>query len=179
MILLTVGTQLPFDRLVKAVDEWCAATGRKDVFGQIGSIGPHSYRPKHFEWRAFVSPAEFNGMVKEADLLVAHAGMGSLIAALTQAKPIVIMPRRAALGEHRNDHQLATARHLVQRENVYLANDEFELPDRLKDALAAARSERLNPLTNAADPQFIASIRRLILESGELPVRINAHETRS
>ena len=36
MIFVTVGSQLPFDRLVSVVDEW--ATGRPDakLFGQVG-----------------------------------------------------------------------------------------------------------------------------------------------
>ncbi len=36
MIFVTVGEQLPFDRLVRAVDEWAAASG-KEVFAQIGN----------------------------------------------------------------------------------------------------------------------------------------------
>ena len=42
--------------------------------------------------------------------IVAHAGMGTILTALEIGKPLLVMPRRAALGEHRNDHQLATAR---------------------------------------------------------------------
>ena len=45
MIFVTVGTQLPFDRLVRAVDAWAAEHPQVDVFGQIG---PASFRPKHF-----------------------------------------------------------------------------------------------------------------------------------
>ena len=58
MIFLTVGTQLPFDRLVAAVDDWCAARGESDVFGQICDPGPDGYRPKHFEWVADLDPAD-------------------------------------------------------------------------------------------------------------------------
>ena len=36
MIFVTVGTDSPFDRLMQVVDEWAAASGRTDVFAQIG-----------------------------------------------------------------------------------------------------------------------------------------------
>ena len=45
MIFVTVGAQLPFDRLVSVVDEWAGSTGRSDVFGQIA----RGKRPRHFE----------------------------------------------------------------------------------------------------------------------------------
>jgi hypothetical protein len=47
------------------------------------------------------------------------------------------MPRRASLGEHRNDHQLATARALAARGQVRVALDETQLGEAL-DALEAA-----------------------------------------
>ena len=39
MILVTVGTDLPFDRMVRVVDDWAGETGRRDVFAQIGEGG--------------------------------------------------------------------------------------------------------------------------------------------
>jgi UDP-N-acetylglucosamine transferase subunit ALG13 len=66
--------------------------------------------------------------MKEAELVVAHAGMGSIITALRYQRPLLIMPRRAALGEHRNDHQVATAKWLIDRPGIEVAWDESELP---------------------------------------------------
>ncbi len=59
MIFLTVGTQLPFDRLVAAVDAWAARQPGQEVFGQISDPGPAGYRPKHFAWVADLDPAAF------------------------------------------------------------------------------------------------------------------------
>ena len=108
MIFLTVGTQEPFDRLVAAVDAW-AATHDVPVFGQLGALKPGSHRPAHFEWREFITADEYQQRLETSQLLVAHVGMGSIISALTYGKPLVMMARRASLGEHRNEHQLATA----------------------------------------------------------------------
>ena len=47
MIFLTGGTQFPFDRLVKAVDETVSNNGLDEqIYAQIGAT---SYRPRNFE----------------------------------------------------------------------------------------------------------------------------------
>ncbi len=158
---MTVGSQLPFDRLTRAVDQWCAASGRSDVIGQIGEVGTDGYRPTHFRWSEFIPPAEFNRLLGQAELVIAHAGMGSIISALRNAKPIIIMARRANLGEHRNDHQLATAAHFANRQGVYVAQDEAALPVALEQgALSANQEVALSPW---ADGQFIDALRGYIL----------------
>ncbi len=129
MILVTVGTELPFDRLVRAVDAWAFATGRTDVFAQIGQT---FWRPAHIRAVEFLPPAEFNRCFTQASAIVAHAGMGTILSALRFDKPILVMPRRAALGEQRNDHQMATARQLLALGKINVAFDEQELSERLQ-----------------------------------------------
>jgi UDP-N-acetylglucosamine transferase subunit ALG13 len=124
MIFVTVGTELPFDRLVRVVDEWAQAAGRHDVFAQIGET---DWRPAHIKWSKFLAPREFTRRFAEADVVVAHAGMGTILSALQAEKPILVMPRRASLREQRNDHQLATARRLSKLGKINVAMDEKEL----------------------------------------------------
>jgi UDP-N-acetylglucosamine transferase subunit ALG13 len=128
MIFVTVGAQMPFDRLVKAVDDWAADRGRRDVFAQIG---PTPWRPSHIQWKPFLTPAEFREKVLAATVVVAHAGMGSIITALEVGKPILVMPRSGALMETRNDHQLATARQFLAQGRTAVAFDERELVEKL------------------------------------------------
>ncbi|MEO6566652.1 MAG: glycosyltransferase, partial [Casimicrobiaceae bacterium] len=66
-------------------------------------------------------------LMRQAELIIAHAGMGSIVSALRYQRPIVILPRRADLREHRNDHQLATAKWLATRPGVHVAWDTEEL----------------------------------------------------
>ena len=124
MIFVTVGTDLPFDRMVRVVDEWAQATHRDDVFAQIGET---DWQPAHIAWSKFLQPPEFARRFAEAEVVVAHAGMGTILSALQWEKPILVMPRRASLGEQRNEHQLATARHLSQLGKINVAMDEAEL----------------------------------------------------
>ena len=128
MIFVTVGGQLPFDRLVHAVDQWASEQQRADVFAQIGKAASP---PNHIQWQRLLSPPDFQAKAREAQVIIAHAGMGSILTALDFGKPIVIMPRRAHLGEHRNDHQWATVEHLSKDVGVVVAADEDELVDQL------------------------------------------------
>lgn len=123
MILLTVGTQLPFDRLVAIVDG-LAATLAEPVFAQVGRGG---YHPKNMEWRSYVDPVEFESYIARCTLLISHAGIGTLVMAQKHGKPMILFPRRAILDEHRNDHQLATVRALNGRSGVRIAYDEDDL----------------------------------------------------
>lgn len=128
MIFVTVGAQMAFDRMVRAIDRWAGENGRTDVFAQIG---PTDYVPEHIEHVGFLEPPEFARRAGEASVIVAHAGMGSIITALTMGKPILVMPRRGDLRETRNDHQVATARRLSELGKVAVAMDETELMERL------------------------------------------------
>ena len=124
-IFVTVGAQIPFDRLVHAVDAWAHARGREaDVLAQIG---PSDAPPAHVAHVRFLEPAAFDRAYEEAELVVAHAGTGSILAALERGRPIVVMPRRAALRETRNDHQVATARAFASLGRIPVAWDETEI----------------------------------------------------
>lgn len=156
MIFVTVGTQLPFDRLMQAVDSWAQAHPDVRVFAQIG---PGEYKPQHMEWSAFVTPAEFDEYYAQARAVVAHAGMGTILTALQMAKPLLVLPRKADLGEHRNDHQVATARRFDAMGKVAVAFDESELPDKLDALLESQASEKIGA---EASPGLIAAVRGFI-----------------
>ena len=74
-----------------------------------------------------MSIAEFDELFEQASLIISHAGMGSILTALSSAKPVLIMPRRADLNEHRNDHQLATAKKFADKNGCFVFNDLSEL----------------------------------------------------
>lgn len=141
MIFVTVGTQGPFDRMIRVIDAWATRHDREDVFAQIGR---DSWRPKTIEWVEQLDAAEFKQRVERSQVVIAHAGMGTILTALELGKPVLIMPRRAALGEQRNDHQVATVKKLGALELATVANDEVELAEWLEklDDLRVARPER-------------------------------------
>lgn len=158
MIFVTVGTQLPFDRLITAVDEWAGARRGREVFAQIG---PSRLRPRHIEFAKFISPEECRQRMQDARAIVAHAGMGTILTALELGKPLVVMPRRAALGEHRNDHQLATAHRFAELGRLKVAFDAHELPPALDDVDAVSAKPLISPY---APEEFLTALRAFILE---------------
>lgn len=148
MIFVTVGAQMPFDRLVAGVDRWAQMYGRDDVFAQIGAT---DQEPTHIKCAKFLTPEEFRQRVQEADAVVAHAGMGTILTALEYGKPVIAMPRRGSLRETRNDHQIASARELANRGLVTVAWDEHELVQQLESKLGSLASpEPIAPVASEA-----------------------------
>jgi UDP-N-acetylglucosamine transferase subunit ALG13 len=133
MIFVTVGSQLPFDRLVKGIDQLTSDLS-VEVFAQIGE---GSYEPSNFPWERLLTPTHFNELVKKSTLIVSHAGIGSVLSAQRWGKPILIFPRLASHGEHRNDHQLATLRALKDRDGIYTAETISEIGEILRRPLLA------------------------------------------
>lgn len=156
MILVTVGAQMPFNRMVGAVDEWAGSRGRDDVLAQIG---PTDWRPKHIRWVEFFEPEEFRRQVSEAEVLVGHAGMGSILTALQFGKPILVMPRRGELRETRNDHQVATAERFAELGKIAVARDQNEIADHLDRLSELKQTDRIGPY---ASDRLIETLRAFI-----------------
>ena len=156
MIFATVGSQEPFDRLIRAIDEWAEVRARSDVFAQIAGT---TYRPSHIQFTDFMPPEEFERSVRGACVVVAHAGIGSILSALGAGKPIVIMPRRACFRETRNDHQVATAEHFGQPGRVIVARDEQDLARKLDHAVTLSPGHRIKA---KASPRLLGTIRSFL-----------------
>lgn len=158
MIFLTIGSMFPFDRLVRAMDAWAAEAGAgEDVLAQIGA---GAYEPAHMRWVRRLDRAAYAGAMAEARLIVAHAGVGSVVTAGEMGKPIVVMPRRAALGEHTSDHQVETVSWLRGKPGLVVADTEADLPACIAEAAAAAGAGAR--LSNTADSGLIERLRLFI-----------------
>ena len=155
MIFVTIGSMFPFERLIRAMDAWAAANpGAAE--GMLAQIGDGGYEPRHMRWERSLEREAYGRAVAAASLVVAHAGMGSVITAGEHGKPIVLLPRRAAQGEHTNDHQVDTARWLRTLPGVHVADTEADLPARIAAALAGGAAVTLGA---EAPPAFLARLR--------------------
>lgn len=132
MIFVTIGTVFPYDRLIRAMDDFAGETGTPC----LAQIGEGAYRPRHMDWHPSLPGDAYKAAVRDAEVIVSHAGMGSVITALQVGTPIVMLPRQLAAGEHTTDHQMATARWLEGKPGVFIAWDETGLAERI----AAARA---------------------------------------
>ncbi len=142
MIFVTVGSDVPFDRLVKIVDAWAERSGRSDVFAQIGNT---TWKPSSIRFTQFLEPGEYAKCMQQARCVVAHAGMGTILTALEAGIPILVLPRRGHLGETRNDHQYATARHLSASGKITVAMDDAELATMLDNIDSILVRDRIGP----------------------------------
>ena len=127
MIFVTIGTQISFDRLIEILDR-IAPELDEEIYAQALR---GKYIPKHFKLVDFIEPDEFENVFAQARLIVAHAGMGTILSSLRKSKPLIIFPRIASLGEHRNDHQRATALMIKENNYAYVATNEKELRELL------------------------------------------------
>jgi len=123
MIFATIGTQLPFPRLMAALDA-LAPHLSEPVIAQVGS-DPGPYR--HMDAHESLPAERFDTLFAQARVVVAHAGIGSILSARKHERPLILVPRRADLGEHRNDHQIATARELEHRAGLCILWDVADL----------------------------------------------------
>ena len=133
MIFATVGTQLPFDRLLTALDGWARLNPHCPVRAQSGAT---TARFAHLDTVDQLSQSAFRDQLKRASLIVAHAGMGTILSAAELGKPVILMPRRAKFGEHRNDHQEDTAAEMAHLSNVTVVQDGEALQNALDTAQA-------------------------------------------
>ncbi|MFV0244822.1 MAG: glycosyltransferase [Qingshengfaniella sp.] len=152
MIFVTVGTQLPFPRLIDAMNALAPGLNEQ-VFAQAGPEADPDLWPA-LTLRPHLNPAEFEQLFAEARVVVAHAGIGSILSAKRLGRPLIIMPRRHSLNEHRNDHQVATARQVQSLPGIHVAWQPEDLAPLLTDPA-------LTPASPSRSPSHDALITRL------------------
>lgn len=157
MIFASVGSMLPFDRFVRAVDEWAGTHPDVPVFVQIGK---GEYEPKHAEFARMVTPADYTRRVQDARLFVAHAGMGSILQALEAGTPILITPRDPDRKEITNHHQAATIANFGNRPGITTSPTVEALPAAIDAALASETSG--GSLSSTAPASFLEKIAAFI-----------------
>ncbi|GAB3022622.1 glycosyl transferase [Nocardioides flavus (ex Wang et al. 2016)] len=112
-MVVSLGTQegFGFRRLVERLVPLVPAGA--EVLWQTGST---DVRGLEIDARSSVPSADMASAVREADVVVAHAGTGIALMALENGKFPVLVPRRARHGEHVDDHQLTIASELSLRD---------------------------------------------------------------
>jgi UDP-N-acetylglucosamine transferase subunit ALG13 len=83
---------------------------------------------------------EFLRLVEQADLVIAHAGAGTLLNVLRAGKVPVVMPRRKRYGEHVDDHQMELVEALGSTGWVIPALEPRDLPSAIAEARCRPRT---------------------------------------
>ncbi len=121
MILVVVGThEDPFDRLCAAAE---VLAGSEPVVLQKGTSTLPTPR---CQATPMLPPRALAAHLREARLVVCHAGPATLVEAGEAGHVPIVVPRSAAHGEHVDDHQVAFARRI--RDRIHLVEDPAGLP---------------------------------------------------
>jgi UDP-N-acetylglucosamine transferase subunit ALG13 len=107
MIFVTIGTSEPFDRLLNAVDE--LATDELIV----AQVGRSRMWPRRAQCHEFLSFDEVDEFIRRARVVVAHAGVGSVLTAARAGHIPIVATRLRRYGEAVDDHQVPFARRLA------------------------------------------------------------------
>jgi UDP-N-acetylglucosamine transferase subunit ALG13 len=134
-VFVTVGTIYGFDRLTRAVDAACeeGILAPADIFAQIGN---GRYLPRHYPYADFLERPAYEERIRDSDLIVGHAGMGTICAGLRFGKKMVVLPRRKRYREVVNDHQENIGMVFEKAGHLLFASDEVDLLRRLREVPA-------------------------------------------
>ena len=155
MIFVTVGThQQPFTRLLESLDQLPG-----DQLVVQHGYGP----PPEGVARAvpFVSFREMVDLFEEAERVVTHAGVGSVLLARRTGHVPVVVPRLQRYREHVDDHQLQLIRALTEIGHVIPEFDTAELAQAV--ASAPARGAPPNP----REGRRHAALRTILVPAGD------------
>ena len=135
MILVATGaSQFPFDRLLRAID--ALPMGERIVVQH----GCSAVKPRRGECVDFLPMPDLTALVREARVVVTHAGVGSILLCLTNGRRPVVVPRLKRFSETVDDHQLESARRFAEAGLVTLAED----PGHLAEVVAAAAEDAVD-----------------------------------
>ncbi len=105
MIFVTLGTQdKTFPRLLEAVDK---LNTKEQIIIQAGST-KYEFDPakKNIQFHDYLNDSEFDDYMKQSDIIICHAGVGTIIKGLKLHKKLIVAARLKKYKEHVNDHQL-------------------------------------------------------------------------
>lgn len=106
-IFVTIGNDKHrFNRLIDKVVEIDEANDQFLFKIQYGHTKPKS---KSKNYKDFISKEQFTHEIIESDLVISHAGAGTLVQVVNTGKKPIVVPRLFKFNEHLNDHQLEIA----------------------------------------------------------------------
>lgn len=104
LIFVTVGTQIPFDRLLKNIEKEIKQGNIKDKV--IVQAGVTNFKSDKMEIINFLPMDEFKKIIKDAKIIICHGGVGTITDGLRNNKTIIACPRLKKYNEAKNDHQI-------------------------------------------------------------------------
>lgn len=134
MILVTLGTQdKSFKRLLEAIDREIKLGNITDEVVVQAGYTINNYTSDNMEIFDYVDSKTMVELVKKSDVVISHAGAGSILTALENNKKIIVVPRLSKYGEHNNDHQIEIATEFSKEGYVIYLKNLADLGKELKN----------------------------------------------
>jgi len=150
---MTLGTHgQPFDRAIELV---APLDQEDDLLIQHGSTAP---RPDLVtaDWVDFLESQDLLTNIRRADVVISHAGVGSMITAVRNHRKPIVLPRLARFGEHVDDHQLQLANRFAERGLVFVCRPD----DCMEELVYRARytASIISPAQSAGLREAVAAV---------------------
>lgn len=156
VIFVVTGTQAPFDRLLSIIDKWAIT---QDTYSIIAQTANSEINFKNMTCFDYLEPDIFDEYFNNADVIIGHAGMGTIIKALDNKKKLVVFPRLVKYNEHRNDHQHHTAFGFEKMDLINVAYNEKDLFRHLNNITDIPVKRKIN---QNAEKQLLEKISNFI-----------------
>ena len=156
VVFVVTGTQAPFDRLLSIIDTWASKQVKYTVIAQMANSEINFKNMTCFD---YLEPDVFNEYFNHADVIIGHAGIGTIITALENEKKLVVFPRLVKYNEHRNDHQYHTAFGFEKLGLINVAYNEKDLFRYLNNIIDIPVKRKIN---QNAEKQLLEKISNFI-----------------
>lgn len=154
-ILVTVGTIMPFDRMVRGIESLLKAG---QVKGPVAvQTGETSEQFEDMETFSSCPFEELNTRMERADVVVCHGGSGSILGALKAGAHVVAMARNPEFNEHYDDHQRDITSAFEEMDLISVAQDENDLLRAIEEARGRPRK-----VVNIDPSTYVQAIRRFV-----------------
>lgn len=126
MILVLLGTQNnSFHRLLEEIDK--LIENKKITEKVIVQAGYTKYETQNMKILELIPKKELEQYQEQADLIITHGGVGSIISSIEKNKKVIAVARLHEYGEHVNNHQKDIVQLFNQKGYIIGINDVKEL----------------------------------------------------
>lgn len=105
MILVLLGTfDIEFSRPLYELEKLCSTGSLTEEI--VVQNGHTKFDSPYFKMMPFIDPVKLNSLYNAADLIITHAGTGSILKGVKLGKKVIAIARLKKYSEHVDDHQL-------------------------------------------------------------------------
>lgn len=132
-VFVPLGTQkFPFGRIITALN----GLVKQGLYKPEEIVMQSALYPIKPEFTAFklIPNEDFNRYMEEAEVIVTHSGVNSIISCMIKGKPLVVCPRLHEFGEHVDNHQMEIARLMHDKYDVLVCTDMKDLQSLIEES---------------------------------------------